>query len=89
MTELISESGVDVSKLFYSAGMVAGGNDEVNVKGIRKRLNMTQSEFAISFGISVASLSEWERNTRSPRGATLVLLKVLEKEPEAVLRALA
>jgi putative transcriptional regulator len=50
---------------------------------------MTQEEFAMAFGISVSTLRHWERGDRSPAGPALVLLNVMEKEPGAVLRALA
>jgi putative transcriptional regulator len=49
---------------------------------------MTQAEFAAAFGISLGTLRHWERGDRTPRGPALVLLNVVAKEPEAVLRAL-
>ena len=60
----------------------------VDVKNVRARLGMSQSEFASAFGISVATLRHWERGDRSPNGPALVLLNVVAKEPKAVLRAL-
>ena len=45
--------------------------------------------FAATFGISLGTLRHWERGDRSPRGPAHVLLTVLAKEPQAVLRALA
>lgn len=50
---------------------------------------MSQSEFASAFGISVSTLRHWERGDRIPHGPALVLLNVVAKEPEVVLRALA
>ncbi|MCF6336470.1 MAG: helix-turn-helix domain-containing protein [Gammaproteobacteria bacterium] len=61
----------------------------VDVKNIRKKMEMTQAEFASAFGISISTLRHWERGDRVPRGPALVLLNVVEKEPEAVLKALA
>lgn len=61
----------------------------VDVKKLRVRLDMTQSEFASAFGISVSTLRHWERGDRTPQGPALVLLNVVAKEPETVLRALA
>ncbi|MBT8421333.1 MAG: helix-turn-helix domain-containing protein [Gammaproteobacteria bacterium] len=60
----------------------------VDVKNIRARMNMTQMEFASAFGISVSTLRHWERGDRVPQGPALVLLNVVQKEPQAVLRAL-
>jgi putative transcriptional regulator len=36
----------------------------------------------------VGTLRHWERGDRTPRGATLVLLNIIAKEPKAVMRAL-
>jgi transcriptional regulator with XRE-family HTH domain len=48
-----------------------------------------QNEFASAFGIGVSTLRHWERGDRVPHGPALVLLNVVEKEPKAVLKALA
>jgi putative transcriptional regulator len=61
----------------------------VDVKKIRAKVGMSQSEFASAFGISVSTLRHWERGDRTPQGPALVLLNVVAKEPEIVLRALA
>jgi putative transcriptional regulator len=61
----------------------------VDVKKIRAQIGMTQNEFASAFGISVSTLRHWERGDRSPHGPALVLLNVVAKEPEAVLKALS
>lgn len=60
----------------------------VEVKKIRAKLGMSQSEFASAFGISVSTLRHWERGDRVPHGPALVLLNVVEREPGAVLKAL-
>ncbi|MDH3355018.1 MAG: helix-turn-helix domain-containing protein [Chromatiales bacterium] len=61
----------------------------VDVKNIRNKMAMSQTEFASAFGISVSTLRHWERGDRVPHGPALVLLNVVEKEPQAVLKALA
>lgn len=61
----------------------------VDVKEIRAKVGMSQSEFASAFGISVSTLRHWERGDRTPQGPALVLLNVVAKEPAVVLRALA
>jgi len=62
---------------------------EVDVRKIRRQLKLSQGDFAARFGLSVATVREWEQNRRTPEGAARVLLTVIEKEPEAVTRALA
>ncbi len=60
----------------------------VDVKNIRSQIGMSQNEFASAFGISVSTLRHWERGDRKPHGPALVLLNVVAKEPNAVLKAL-
>ena len=61
----------------------------VDVKKLRKSLHMTQELFAASFGMSLGTLRHWERGDRIPQGAALVLLNVVEKAPETVMKVLA
>lgn len=61
----------------------------IDVKNIRAKMNMSQTQFASAFGISVSTLRHWERGDRVPQGPALVLLNVVKKEPQAVLNALA
>ncbi len=61
----------------------------IDVKNIRTKIGMTQIEFASNFGISVSTLRHWERGDRKPHGPALVLLNVVAKEPQAVLKALS
>ena len=50
---------------------------------------MSQNGFAARFGILPSTLRDWEQNRRHPDGAARVLLMVIDKEPDAVFRALA
>lgn len=59
----------------------------VDVKAVRERTGLTQEQFAATFAIGLGALRHWERGDRKPRGAALVLLNVIAREPEAVLRA--
>ncbi len=61
----------------------------IDVKNVRANIGMSQNEFASAFGISVSTLRHWERGDRTPHGPALVLLNVVAKEPNAVLKALS
>jgi len=61
----------------------------IDVRRIRRRLGMSQTEFAARFGIAPGTLRDWEQRRKTPDGAARVLLMVIDKEPKAVLRALA
>lgn len=58
------------------------------VRKARERLGLSQDKFAHAFGVSAATLRKWEQGQRAPTGAAKTLLKVIEREPRAVLRAL-
>jgi len=60
----------------------------IDVKAVREQVGMTQTAFAAAFGISLGTLRHWERGDRKPHGPALVLLQVVAREPQAVLRAL-
>ena len=60
----------------------------VDVKALRAQVDMTQEEFAAKFGFSTATLRHWERGDRTPHGASLVLLNVIQHNPRAVIEAL-
>lgn len=55
-----------------------------DVKRIRERFELSQSEFAALLGISLKTLQNWEQGRRSPHGAARVLLQVADRHPEAV-----
>lgn len=59
------------------------------VKLVRRRLSLTQAEFARRFQVSLGTVRDWEQGRRQPDGPAQVLLWVIDREPEAVLRALA
>jgi DNA-binding transcriptional regulator YiaG len=56
---------------------------------IRRRLGLTQRKFAALCGIPLSTVRNWEQGRTRPTGAALSLLRVLDSEPEAAVRALA
>jgi putative transcriptional regulator len=60
----------------------------VDVKAIRRRTGLSQDAFAKRFGFTLDSVQNWETRRREPAGTARVLLTVIDKEPEAVERAL-
>ena len=60
----------------------------VEVKTIRKRLHVSQAQFAHFIGVSAATLRNWEQGRTYPEGAARALLKIASRRPDAVLEAL-
>jgi putative transcriptional regulator len=59
-----------------------------DVKAIREGLGLSQSRFAAMIGVSSRTLQNWEQGRREPEGPAKALLRVVEQQPRAVLRAL-
>ena len=59
-----------------------------DVKAIREGLGLSQSRFAAMIGVSSRTLQNWEQGRREPEGPAKALLRVVEQQPRAVLKAL-
>ena len=60
----------------------------LDVRRIRQKLDMTQRGFADYFGVNLRTVQDWEQGRRVPSGASRNFLLVIDREPEAVHRAL-
>ena len=60
----------------------------VDVKAIRSKLGLSQSEFSRRYGFSVRTLQDWEIGRSKPPSAARAYLIVIERCPETVERAL-
>jgi DNA-binding transcriptional regulator YiaG len=58
------------------------------VRALRTRLGLSQTQFALMFGFNVDTVQQYEQGRRVPSGPASSLLRVIAAEPEAVLRAL-
>ena len=58
------------------------------IVALRKRLRLSRQEFADRFCLEVRALQDWEQGRRVPDRAARVLLTVIDRDPEAVVRAL-
>jgi putative transcriptional regulator len=58
------------------------------VRALRRKLNLTQEEFAARFHLPLGTIRDWEQGAHRPDKAAQVLLTVIAKDPDAVARAL-
>jgi putative transcriptional regulator len=58
------------------------------VRRVRRRLGLTQQEFALRIDVPLDTIRNWEQGKRHPTGAARALLKVLDRVPKAALSAL-
>jgi putative transcriptional regulator len=62
---------------------------QVDVRKLRARMKLSQTQFAAKFGFSLDSIQNWEQGHRQPEGPARTLLVVIAKNPKAVEQALA
>jgi putative transcriptional regulator len=60
----------------------------VDLRKLRTRMGLSQTQFAAKFGFSVDSIQNWEQGHRQPEGPARILLVVIAKNPKAVEEAL-
>lgn len=61
---------------------------DVDVRSLRATMGLSRMQFAQRFGFPPRTVQEWEQGRRRPDQATRAYLQVIEREPEAVVRAL-
>ena len=59
------------------------------VWSIRRRLKLSQEEFAARFRIPVGTVRDWEQRRKEPDAAAKAYLRVIALEPAVVRKALA
>jgi putative transcriptional regulator len=84
----------DTAPVFTAEEILAAGRriapDAVeDVRALRTRLGLSQDAFAARFGFSVDAIRQYESRRRVPTGPVRTLLRVIAREPDAVIRALA
>jgi putative transcriptional regulator len=60
----------------------------MDVAAIRAKTGLSQGRFARTFDISVATLRNWEQRRRVPEGPARTLLRIIDRETDAAMRAL-
>ena len=60
----------------------------VTPREVRKQAKLTQAQMAPLMGMSLSGYRKWEQGVRRVSGPAATLLRVIQKEPEAVRRAL-
>ena len=69
----LNELGVEIPEINIT---------EIQIREIRKQMNLSQTVFAKLLNVSPSSIRQWEQGKRKPTGATKVLLELLSKSPK-------
>lgn len=60
----------------------------IDVRSLRQKLGLSQTEFASRFGFKPATVRNWEQRRTQPEGPSRILLAVIAHHPDAVEDAL-
>jgi DNA-binding transcriptional regulator YiaG len=87
----------ELTKSIRQAGAIARGERRPSrrhaftpsrIQAVREKARLSQAQFARLLNVSVKTLQNWEQARRQPTGAAKALLRIVEREPAAALRAL-
>ena len=90
----MSTFGEELTKSLEEALALAKGEGPAIVhttvapREVRLQAHLTQAQMAPLMGMSLSGYRKWEQGTRNVSGPAEALLRVIQKEPEAVRRAL-
>lgn len=59
------------------------------IRQIRRKMNLSQIEFARCIKVSPNTIKSWEAGKRFPSSTAYSLLRILDRTPDAVLQALS
>ncbi len=65
-------------------GLVTHEFPEPDVKAIRERTGMSQTQFAYLIGVKPKTLQKWEQKRVRPAGPARALLRIVEANPQAL-----
>lgn len=63
-------------------------SDNINVKAIRNKINLSRGEFCERYGFKIRTLEKWEQKITIPDSAARAYLTVISSDHRAVDRAL-
>jgi putative transcriptional regulator len=87
----------ELTRSIRQAGAIARGDRKPSrrheftpsrIQAVREGSGLSQAQFARLLNVSVKTLQNWEQARREPTGPAKALLRIVEKEPAAALRAL-
>ena len=61
---------------------------ELDVRGMRRRLGLSQDAFASAFGFTINQIREWEQGRARPLGGVRAYLLLIERSPQSILALL-
>ncbi len=86
LLQSVKEGGAILQSENKTARRFTEGSPEV--KAVREKTSLSQSEFAHLVGVSVKTLQNWEKARRRPTGPAVALLRIIGREPKLAIEAI-
>ncbi len=88
---LLPQAPGDIKNQLAAFGITAQTIDvhNIDVRDLRQSLGLTQQQFALAYGLEADTVQNWEQGRAKPQGAALVLLNLIEREPDTITALLA
>jgi putative transcriptional regulator len=86
LLQSVKEGGAILRGEDKTARRIVVGSPEV--RAIREKTRLSQSEFAHVIGVSVKTLQNWEQDRRRPTGPAVALLRIIACEPKLAVEAI-
>jgi putative transcriptional regulator len=61
---------------------------EIDVQAIRRKLGLSQDDFAGVFGFTINQIRDWEQGRARPLGGVRAYLMIIERAPKTVIEIL-
>jgi putative transcriptional regulator len=61
---------------------------EIDIREIRKKLNLSQDHFAAEFGFTINQIRDWEQGRTRPIGGLRAYLMLIDSDPKVISRLL-
>jgi DNA-binding transcriptional regulator YiaG len=73
----------------FATSAIPAPNEPERIRQIRRRLDLSQRDFADLLNVSLGTVRSWEQGLRTPDGAARRLLQIAERQPEVLLEMAA
>jgi putative transcriptional regulator len=70
------------------AGLFKPPVKPAQIKAVRRKTGLSQTQFAARLHLHVATIRNWEQGRTRPDGAALTLLTVIDRAPKMVMKTL-
>ncbi len=60
-----------------------------DIRAVRRKAQMSQAQFARAFNLSIDTIKGWEQGKRKPDTAATNYLRIIDADPDYVLRTIA